>query len=220
MVSSISSCIGKTSEARSRGWWTFVGSDHRRSSEHPLPRPEAQRSNVVTMPQLRHRLFGLCLLPTLLACLDFGLTLGGQPAEYWVGNYSRVNELSPTFHQLLAWHPLALVAGTVLWILIFVSLILLLPQTLALTLSIAVVLGHTLGATSWLIYRIHYGYQAVCGLFLLAAIGLAVGILWGWQAEPRSDARLGASLPVGLRWLVIALLLGVAVYLFLWPRNP
>ena len=100
------------------------------------------------MPELRRRLLWLCLLPALLACLDGALTLVGQSAEYWAGNYARVNESSPTFNHMLARHPLAFVAGVAGWILVFTSLILLLPQTLALTISIAVTIGHTWGAAS------------------------------------------------------------------------
>jgi hypothetical protein len=172
------------------------------------------------MPQLRRRLLGLCLLPTLLACLDSALTLGGQSAAYWAGNYSRVNEASPTFHQLLAYHPLAYFAGQAGWILVFTLMILLMPQTLALMTSIAVTLGHTLGAASWFVFRLHYGYQLCSGLFLMTAIGLAVGIRWGWQAEPRSDEPIGRKLPMAFRWAVIGLLFSVAAYLFLWPRRP
>lgn len=170
------------------------------------------------IPQLPKRLLGLCLVPVLLASLDGALTLSGQSPEYWAGNYSRVNEGSPMMHRWLAYHPLAYVSGLAGWVLVFTLLILLTPQTLALTISIAVTLGHTLGAASWLIYRPDYGHQVCCGLFLLTAIGLAVGIRWGWRAEPRSDAPMGVRLPFALRWGVIGLLWAIAVYLFLWPR--
>ena len=172
------------------------------------------------MLQLRRRLLGLCLLPALLACLDSTLTLAAQSKEYWAGNYARVNEMSPTFHQLLAYHPLAFVAGEAGWILIFTGMILLMPQTLALIMSIAVTLGHTGGAASSLLFRYPYGYQVCIGLCLLVAVGLAVGIRWGWRAEPQFDAPVGLRLPCALRWAVIVALFGIAVYLYLWPRKP
>jgi hypothetical protein len=172
------------------------------------------------MPRFQRRLLGLCIPPAALATLDGALTLAGQSAEYWAGNYARVNEMSPTFNHLLTYHPLAFAAGWLGWILIFCGMILLLPQTLALTTSIAVTVGHTLGATTWLLYRYHYGYQ-VCGyLHIAMALALAVGIRWGWGAEPCSDAPAGARLPLVLRWAAIALLFAIAVYLFLWPREP
>jgi hypothetical protein len=101
------------------------------------------------MGPFRRRLFGLCLPPATAASLDAALTLRGQSAEYWAGNYAQVNELSPTFHHLLAYHPLAFVAGFLGWMFIFAAMILLLPRTLALAMSLAVSIGHTWGATTW-----------------------------------------------------------------------
>jgi hypothetical protein len=50
-----------------------------------------------------------------------------------------------------------------------------------------------------------------CGLCLLTAVGMAVGIRWGWRAEPQSDAPVGVRLPFALRWAVIAALSGIAI---------
>jgi hypothetical protein len=172
------------------------------------------------MPQFRQRLLGLCLPPAALATLDGALTLAGQSGRYWAGNYGQVNELSPTFHQLLSYHPLAFTAGWLAWVLVFCSMILLMPQTLALTTSIAVTLGHTWGATTWLLYRFHYGYQVCEGLFLATALALAMGIRWGWRAKPQSDVPVGAGLPLFSRWAGIAMLFAITIYLFLWPRKP
>ncbi len=172
------------------------------------------------MSEVWCRLRGLCLPPLGLACLDAVLTLLGQSPEYWAGNYGQVSELSPTFHHLLATHPLAFVVGIAGWILVFTGLILLLPETLALATSVAVVFGHTWGATSWLLYHFQYGYQACIGLFILTAIGLALGIRWGWGAAPSQKGPAGVPLHPVLRWSVIAALLGLVVYLFLWPRLP
>src|SRR5687767_8394362 len=105
------------------------------------------------------RLLGLCLPPALLAAADGTATLVGQSAAYWRGNYSDVNELSPTFHQLLATHPAAFAAGLAAWVLLVTCLILLSPQTLALAASIAVTLGHCWGLSTWLLHRFDYGYQ-------------------------------------------------------------
>jgi hypothetical protein len=172
------------------------------------------------MGPIRGRLFGLCLPAALVAAADGSLTLAGQSAAYWAGDYARVNELSPTFHHLLAYHPLAFAAGFAAWVLVFTGLTLLLPQTLALTTSIAVAVGHTWGATTWLLYRFHYGYQACNGLFVLTAALLAVGIRWGWGAGPRFDRPVGAGAPLAARGGAAAALFGLAVYLFLWPRKP
>lgn len=172
------------------------------------------------MTPFSRRLWGLCLPPAAAACLDAALTLVGQSAEYWAGDYASVNEISPTFQHLLAYHPLAFLVGFLGWMLVFVAMILLLPRTLALATSLAVTVGHIGGAATWLLYRFHYGYQACQGLFVLAALALAIGIDRVWPAERKADDSIGARLPHVLRWVLIAVLVGIAVYLFLWPRQP
>lgn len=169
------------------------------------------------MNGVRSRLVGLCLVPMLFALLDGGLTLAGQSSAYWSGEYHQVNEASPTFRQLLIVHPLAFAGGILTWIGIFVAIILLLPDTLALTVSITVTFGHSVGALTWMIWRFQYGYQMANLLFLVAGILLATGIQRGWQARPAEDYRLPLS-PLA-RGLVSLLLFGIGVYLFLWPRS-
>ncbi len=172
------------------------------------------------MAHFRRRLFGLCLPPAAAASLDAVLTLRGQSAEYWAGNYAWVNELSPSFHHWLSFHPLVFAVGFLGWVLVFAALILLLPRTLALATSLAVTVGHTWGATTWLLYRFHYGYQACQGLFVVTALVLALGIdrVWGGTG-PKSDAPVGEHWPLLLRWGTIAALFGIVAYLFLWPRK-
>jgi hypothetical protein len=165
------------------------------------------------------RLLGLCLPPLALCALDGTLTLIGQSARYWAGDYARVNEGSPTFNHLLQIHPAAYVVGILVWAGVFVSILLLLPDTLALIVSIAVTLGHTVGAATWLLWRFHFGYQVCNGLFLTSAVILGLGIRWGWRAIPDREYRL-QGWPWGLRWLLALVLFGVGVYLFLWPRMP
>ncbi len=168
---------------------------------------------------VKQRFFGLCVPPLLLDLADNTLTLVGQPAEYWAGNYARVIEMSPTFHDLLRLHPAACVAGGLVWIMVFVGGILLLPRTLALIASIAVTLGHTVGTATWLLYRFHYGYQGANALFLGSAILIGLGIRWGWRALPDREYRLSTWPPL-VRWALVGLCFGVGAYLFLWPRNP
>jgi hypothetical protein len=171
------------------------------------------------MSGVGNRLLGLCLPPVLFCALDGSLTLLGQSAEYWAGNYRQVNEVSPTFNNLLQLHPAAFAGGIVAWMAVFVGIILLLPDTLALIMSIVVMFAHTAGPATWLLWRFHYGYQAVNVLFLASAVILGLGIRWGWRASPSAPYRL-SGWPSGLRWAVAAGLFAVAVYLFVWPRMP
>jgi hypothetical protein len=172
-------------------------------------------------PPLRRRVLGLCGPPALMGLLDGTLTLAGQSTDYWAGHYAAVNELSPTFNHLLAYHPLAFVAGLAGWIALFVCLILLLPQTLALTAGIAIAMAHTAGACSWILFRFRfdYSYQACCALFLFTAFALAIGIRWGWRAEPQDDAPLGAHWSPLVRWGAIVAIFAITTYMYLWPRR-
>ena len=58
------------------------------------------------------------------------------------------------------------------------------------------------------------------GLCLLSAVFMAVGIRWGWRAEPQADAPVGDHLHFGLRWAVILVLAGIAAWMNLWPHTP
>ena len=169
---------------------------------------------------LRQRFLGLCVPPLLFCALDATFTLVGQSSDYWhwrsVGG--NVNEASPTFNQLLAVHPLAFVGGIAVWAAIFVAIILLLPDTLALMVCLTVTLGHTFGACTWLYFCFKFGYQLCTGMFLLAALTLAVGIRWGWQAGPKESLQFN-RLPQAWRWGLIAVLAAISVYVFLWPRS-
>jgi len=166
---------------------------------------------------LRQRFLGLCLPPLLFCALDATLTLTGQSAEYWQGQAAHVKEVSPIWHYLLAVHPAAFVAGMAGWAAIFVVVLLLLPDTLALIVSIVVVLGHAGGVADWLLHQFRFGYQVCNGLFLLAAVAIGLGVRWGWQAGPRETPRFD-RMPQIWRWTLIVVLVGAAVYVFLWPR--
>lgn len=168
------------------------------------------------MGKLQRRLVGLCLVPVLLAVLDGSVTLIGQPAAYWAGDYSQVREGTPGFRELLTYGPAAYVGGLAVWVLAFVGMILLLPSTLALAVCLQFTLGHALGAFSWLN---HFPHGRVLPIFInaAAALGLAIGIRWAWACAPEDDAPLWPSLPTGLRWAIVALLCAIPI-LFTWPR--
>jgi hypothetical protein len=170
-------------------------------------------------PGFRGRLLGLCLPPVLLALLDGGLTLVGQSSDYWAGDYGDVNELSPTFHQLLAYHPLAYAGGFIAWVVMFVVLILLLPRTLALTASIAIAMSHTGGASTWLLFRFHLRVPDRLCPVRLHGLCVGDGNSTGWGAEPKNDAPLGSRWSVAVRWAAIIAIFALTTYLYLWPRR-
>jgi hypothetical protein len=170
----------------------------------------------MTMRNLRRRLIGLCLVPVLLAALDGSVTLIGQPPAYWAGDYSKVVEGTPGFRILLTHGPAAYIAGLAVWVMAFVGMILLLPSTLALAVCLQFTLGHTIGAFSWINHFPH-GRELPIIINAIAAVGLAVGIRWGWACEPRDDVPMGARLPTAIRWATVAALCAVPIY-YTWPR--
>jgi hypothetical protein len=119
----------------------------------------------------------LCVPPLALCLLDQTITLAGQSSLYWSGHYADSNEGNPLFNWLLQQHPLAFEAGIAVRIVLFGSLILVLPRLAAMVVSIAIVLGHTWGAATWLCWKVQHGYWLALGLFLASAIL----IVWSWE---------------------------------------
>lgn len=169
-------------------------------------------------PLIQFRMLWLLLPPIVLCCLDFGITLYGQSESYWSGNYNDINELSPSFARYLSIHPLAFIAAALVWIAIFSSVIAIVPERIAMTLSICVVIGHMTGAASWLAYRFG-SYQACNALFLVTSIMIVVAFnnARSEGTRPLIDwPRTG--LPDWTRWLVVAILIILPVWWFLIPR--
>ena len=138
---------------------------------------------------MRKRRVWLCVPPFALCVLDQTITLVGQPAAYWGGDYSLAHEGNPWFHWLLQQHPLAFEAGILAWITLFSSLIIFLPQRVAMTISIAIVLGHAWGASTWIYWRIPNGYWFVLALYLVSA-SLIVAVWEKFGAATRASGPL------------------------------
>ncbi len=84
----------------------------------------------------------LLIAPMFAVLLDAGVTLTGQPATYWAGNYHTVHELSPDIHRILAVGPTTFFGFVVLWLSAIAVLLILMPRTLSLALSSAVTIRH------------------------------------------------------------------------------
>ena len=167
------------------------------------------------MRYFRQRFLGFCLLPVLLTALDYGLTLAGQPKEYWAGDHGQVRETDPIEHALLVYHPLAFVAVNAAITLVFIGLILLTPRIVAVILSIMTSLLHWAGASTWLIFQGDVngpgmnGTEKALGLALLSVICMAIGVGWGWRAKPHADPLDATRLSFGVRWLTMAVLFAI-----------
>src|SRR3954447_24772294 len=93
----------------------------------------------------------LCLPPLAACALDVGMTLQGQPPEYWAGEYALARELNPLAAVFLRYHPAAFALLAVAWAGTFCLAIRLLPRGLAFVTAFGLTFGHSLGAGSWLL---------------------------------------------------------------------
>lgn len=180
------------------------------------------------MSNLKRRLLGMGL-PFLFAfLLDFGLTLHGQPAAYWAGNYACSTEQAPFFRRLYVIHPLAAVAGASTWAGLTIGLLVLLPEVLAMILFIFVVDAHIHGAYSWIIptivdkvgqdrfFKVEW-YQFGMGTNLAAAIIIGVALHWSHVAREKNVETSAGRLPTWLRWGLIILFSGTALVMIFAP---
>jgi hypothetical protein len=129
----------------------------------------------------RHRLW-LCLPPVLLALLDGALTLAGQPAQYWSGDFAARRELNPFFDFLLAWHPGAFLAGLAVWCLGIGIVILFAPWRVSFLAALLFTLGHACGAGSWIVEA------GAAGWVLAIALLVASERTFWWAARLSSSS--------------------------------
>lgn len=165
------------------------------------------------------RLLGMGLPCCLAFLVDTTVALCGQPKQYWRGDYHWTSEEGLFFHALYVVHPLAAVAGYFTWAAVVASLLLLLPEVLAVILAIVIVFGHIVGAYSLLIPMLGgRWYQAANGMFLAAAIALGAGLYW-YLRTSASDSPAGRenSMPGWLRLGLIAVLLGAGCFMIWSP---
>lgn len=170
------------------------------------------------MANWKVRLLGLGI-PCLLAfLLDSGLTMHGQPPQYWAGDYSCTNEGAPFMRRLFMIHPAAAVGGYALWVSLMFGLLILAPEVVAVILSIAIVFGHTAGAYTWLIPMgpMIGWYQTANGMFLVSAIILGIGIRWTVRTS-LTVQQTGMRMSPWLRWGLILLMLVVGCSMIFVP---
>lgn len=91
------------------------------------------------------------LLPALgLYAADIGLTLTGQPAAYWGGDYSQALEHNPLAYPILAWHPVWFVGAGLAWAVVFSTIIVLWRNSVSDWFAVLLAFGHALGGCTWL----------------------------------------------------------------------
>lgn len=115
----------------------------------------------------RRRLL-LCAGPAAISLTDLTVTLCGQSAEYWAGDYSQVTEGNPLPRWLLEQHPATLIAAIAVWIVVFCVAICRLSERPARIVSGVIVLGHALAVVTWWVNSGIGGYIGIAVLMVAA----------------------------------------------------
>lgn len=109
----------------------------------------------------------LLWLPIAACAADVTLTLVGQPAAYWCGNHSAVEEFNPAARWLLAIHPMLFVIAAMVTSGMVAAAVLFGRRPLAIGVSLLVTIGHTIAACAWLAKSGVVGWVAAIALMLL-----------------------------------------------------
>jgi hypothetical protein len=125
--------------------------------------------------------FWLALLPIFVCLADVGLTLHGQPVEYWHGDYAAVVEGNPLPRFFMELHPLAFIVLVFVWVAAFTVIILFAPPRWALFACLAIIVGHSIGTASWLVRGRPFG-PWFAALFLITVSVLTVPTWRVWRA--------------------------------------
>jgi hypothetical protein len=117
------------------------------------------------------------------------------------------------FRALAQLHPQAFSLGYLFWAGAIIALLLLLPELLAVVLTIAVVFGHAAGAYLQLTTVLgSWWYQAANLLFLFAAISLGTGLTWSARAAPPAGHAITLmGMSARTRWGLVAMFSAVAL---------
>ena len=99
------------------------------------------------------------------------MTIWGQPAEYWAGQYDAAFEANPIVRFFMVIHPAAFHALTVVWIAAFCVAIVKLPPVLARMTSLCITFSHAFCAGTWL-------YMEPDGFVMSLVICIATGIIY------------------------------------------
>lgn len=132
---------------------------------------------------MRSRLWLLAPAAALYAG-DVGLTLAGQPAAYWAGDYRSAVEANPIAYPLLARGPWPFVGLAAGWLAVLSAVVVRWRHPAAGWLAVLVAAAHAVGGASWLARAGPWGPGAAVGY--LAAAAQASG--WCWRRAGRRGA--------------------------------
>ena len=136
----------------------------------------------------RYRLW-LCVPVVIMVALDHGLTLWGQSAEYWAGDYTQVNEASEALAGELRIHLLAFVMTSIALTLFWCTIILLVPKRAAMVIALTLAQANSFGAGTWVVRHFPDPGGVLFFLFLLPSILVMIA----WTHQERELAATGGT---------------------------
>lgn len=120
------------------------------------------------MTQERKNRLWLAVPAICLILLDAVLTLLGQGVDYWAGDYYFAREYAPHAKYLLQQSPIWFMFGIFFYILLIIFVLTTISIRWSKIFSLALIMGHTWGASSWLLsQRTDYWF------ILLVFLGIA-----------------------------------------------
>ena len=124
------------------------------------------------------------LVPVALTwAVDVGLTLAGQSAGYWAGDFTAADEANPLARPALARGSAAFVGLAVVWWAGLALLVLRTRPRAAFTVAAVAAAGHAIGGAAWLARYGPWGWAGATAY--LAAAAEAAG--WCWRRYRRAD---------------------------------
>ncbi len=136
----------------------------------------------------------LIALPAAVCLADLAVTLRGQPAGYWQGDYAQVVEYNLVGWLALRVGPWAFALGGLLWVAGFAAFIRHAPRRSALLACLGLIVGHAVGTCSWL-PRICPHWFLVGTAFCTATALLARPTWRAWQETWPAQPAPAAGLP-------------------------
>lgn len=158
----------------------------------------------------------LIVAPAFACLVDASLTLYGQSADYWSGDTTSVNELSPEPRRLLAISPWLFAVVVLGWIAANGFLVVCTRRPMATIFASVITLAHVSGAATWILWSSQYGYQLATSLQLVSGTILAITInhVYG---KPDTVAPY-LLFPAGAYKATVCVLVVAMVFLFLVPH--
>ena len=115
--------------------------------------------------------------------VDVGLTLAGQPAAYWAGDYTAANEANPIARPALTHGPMMFAGFGLLWWASLAAFITVVRPGMAVRMAILMAVAHAIGGAAWLARYGPWGWVAVVVYLAIAA----EGSVWCWRQYRKTD---------------------------------